>query len=108
MKTTDVIPFLQEKTIQWGKSASDYTQAVLDAGKELWKTYFSMEDEYQVRERLKLNRPDVGWYQIRMALQARNDSGIGQPTDFTPFKTAYQTLTDKLSPEVYRKGFLKS
>lgn len=31
MKSTDVIPFLEKKTIKWGKSASSYTQEALDA-----------------------------------------------------------------------------
>ena len=31
MKSTDVIPFLEKKTIKWGKSASKYTQEALDA-----------------------------------------------------------------------------
>lgn len=31
MKSEDVIPFLEKKTIKWGKSASSYTQEALDA-----------------------------------------------------------------------------
>src|SRR4051812_8647035 len=31
MKSADVIPFLEKKTIKWGKRASDYTQDALDA-----------------------------------------------------------------------------
>jgi len=31
MKTADAIPFLEKKTIKWGKSASGYTQEALDA-----------------------------------------------------------------------------
>ncbi|RYE45871.1 MAG: hypothetical protein EOP48_21990, partial [Sphingobacteriales bacterium] len=31
MKSSDVIPFLEKKTIKWGKSASHYTQDALDA-----------------------------------------------------------------------------
>lgn len=31
MKSADVIPFLDKKTIKWGKSASSYTQEALDA-----------------------------------------------------------------------------
>ncbi|MDE5820979.1 MAG: hypothetical protein K2H63_00660 [Paramuribaculum sp.] len=89
-------------------SFSAEATAVLDAGRELWKVYFSMEDEYQVRDQLKLNRPDVGWYQIRKALEARNENGSGKPSDFTPFKNAYDNLTQKLRPEVFRKGFLKN
>src|ERR1700751_1575405 len=31
MKSADVIPFLEKKTIKWGKNASSYTQEALDA-----------------------------------------------------------------------------
>ena len=31
MKTADVIPFLEKKTIKWGKSASSYTPEALEA-----------------------------------------------------------------------------
>ena len=31
MKSEDVLPFLEKKTIKWGKSASSYTQEALDA-----------------------------------------------------------------------------
>ena len=61
-----------------------------------------------VRDELKLNRADVGWYQIRKALQARNASGDFIPVNFKPFEEAYKTLTEKLQPMVYELGFLKS
>ena len=89
------------------KEFSDEAQRVLDCGRELWKAYFSMEDEYQIRERYKLNRPDVGWYQVRNALSDRNDTGSYRKVDFAGFEQAYKELTDKLRPEVFGKGFLK-
>ena len=58
-----------------------------------------MRDEY------KLNRPDVDWYQIRNALKARNKSGDTAPVNFVPFEQAYQTLTEKLQPQVFSLGF---
>jgi hypothetical protein len=39
-----------------------------------------------VRDELKLNRADVGWYQIRKALQARNASGDFAPVNFNLLK----------------------
>lgn len=60
-----------------------------------------------VRDELKLNRPDVGWYQIRKALQARNSSGDFVPVSFKPFEIAYKALTEKLQPMVYELGFLR-
>ena len=60
-----------------------------------------------VRDELKLNRPDVGWYQIRKALQTRNSSGDFVPVSFKPFEIAYKALTEKLQPMVYELGFLR-
>lgn len=81
--------------------------AVLDTGRELWRAYFTQTDERSVRDELKLNRADVGWYQIRKALQARNKNSDSIPTDFTIFESAYAKLTDKLRPLVYEYGFLR-
>jgi hypothetical protein len=38
----------------------------------------------------------MGWYQIRMALQARNASGDFPPVSFRSFEDAYKALTEKL------------
>jgi len=86
---------------------SPQAQAVLDAGRVLWRAYFAHTDPRAVRDEFKLNRPDVGWYQIRNALAKRNSSGDTAPVDFAPFETAYQTLTDKLQPQVFSLGFLR-
>ncbi len=91
-----------------GKKFSSEAQAVLNEGKKLWQSYFAHTDMRSVRDELKLNRPDVGWYQIRKALQARNSSGDFPPVSFKPFEDAYKALTEKLQPEVYRLGFLKN
>jgi hypothetical protein len=40
MKTVDVLPLLQKKTIEWGKSASGYTQEALDEVSSYIGTYF--------------------------------------------------------------------
>jgi hypothetical protein len=89
------------------KELSPEAQAVLDAGRTLWKVYFSETDVHVVREEFKLNRPDVGWYQIRNALGARNKSGDYQPISFELFEEAYKALGDKLRPQVYELGFLR-
>ena len=81
--------------------------AVLDAGRELWQAYFAYTDERSVREEFKLNRADVGWYQIRNALKKRNETGDALPVDFTKFSDAYEVLSTKLRPLVYEYGFLK-
>jgi hypothetical protein len=82
-------------------------QVVVAEGKKLWQAYFSQTDEHGVRESLKLNRADVGWYQIRKALEARNSNGFSQPVSFEAFKTAYEALGDKLRPQVYELGFMR-
>ncbi|MBW8360084.1 MAG: hypothetical protein K0M63_09840 [Weeksellaceae bacterium] len=89
------------------KTFSEEAKAVLEEGKILWKAYFDHTDVRTVRDELKLNRPDVGWYQIRKALQARNASGDFPPVTFTHFALAYQALSEKLQPMVYELGFLK-
>ncbi len=74
---------------------------------QIWQAYFSSTDVRAVRDELKLNRPDVGWYQIRDALKKRNESGDFAPVYFKPFEEAYKTLSEKLQPMVYELGFLK-
>ena len=59
-------------------------------GAALWQAYFAHTDVRTVRDEYKLNRPDVGWYQIRNALKARNASGDTAPVNFGPFEPAYQ------------------
>jgi hypothetical protein len=89
------------------KKLSPAAQAVLDAGRTLWQAYFAHTDVRTVRDEFKLNRPDVGWYQVRNALKARNASGDTAPVNFAPFEQAYQALTEKLRPQVFSLGFLR-
>jgi hypothetical protein len=97
-----MVQYLKDKIL------SKESQDVLAEGKKLWQAYFTHTDVHTVRNELKLNRPDVGWYQIRKALQARNASGDFAPVSFKPFEEAYKALTEKLQPMVYALGFLKS
>ena len=90
------------------KSLSNEADQVLMAGKILWQAYFAHTDVRTVRDDLKLNRCDVGWYQIRKALQARNVSGDYTPVSFKPFEAVYIALTEKLQPQVYELGFLRN
>ena len=84
------------------------TQASIAAfAKKIWQAYFSQTDVHTLRKELKLNRADVGWYQVRKALEARNASGDYLPVSFKPFQEAYKVLTEKLQPMVYELGFLK-
>ncbi len=97
-----MVQYLSDKTL------SAEAKEVLAQGKLLWQAYFSRTDNHSVRDELKLNRPDVGWYQIRKALEKRNDNGDGPTISFDNFKAAYSELTDKLKPQVYELGFLKA
>lgn len=90
-----------------GKTFSVEAKAVLDEGRKIWEAYFKQSFNHKIREEFKLNRSDVGWYQIRMALKAQNESGNSVPVKFTAFETAYQNLSEKLRPQVYQYGFLK-
>lgn len=90
------------------KQLSLEAQSVMEKGKKLWQAYFSHTDVRAVRDELKLNRPDVGWYQIRKDLEARNESGDFTPVSFKAFQEVYKTLTEKLQPMVYQLGFLKN
>lgn len=86
---------------------SEEVQAVLDAGRVLWQAYFAYTDAHTIRDELKLNRPDVGRYQIRNALKKRNESGDVAPVSFAEFKVAYKALTEKIRPQVWELGFLR-
>lgn len=89
------------------KEFSPEAQKVLNEGKRLWIKYFKQKDNHTIKEEYKLNRTDVGWYQIRNALKARNTNGEGIPTSFISFENSYKDLSDKLRPMVYELGFLK-
>jgi hypothetical protein len=89
------------------KTFSADALAVLDGGRALWQSYFAHTDSRTLRDQLKLNRPDVGWFQVRTALAARNASGDTAPVNFSLFELAYQALTEKLQPQVFSLGFLR-
>lgn len=90
-----------------GKTLSSEAVAVLDCGREIWKSYFSYVDIRAVREAYKLNRPDVGWYQVRKALRERAKSSHNVPVSFASFESSYKELSEKLRMNVYELGFLR-
>lgn len=110
------IPFTESEVAANGRFESDFmvryidgmefspeAQAVLDEGRKLWTKYHATTFPKRIREDLKLNRDDAGWYQVRRALEAYGDTVL---TDFDPFKAAYAKLTEKLRPMVFELGFL--
>ena len=86
-----------------GMAFSPEAKAVLAEGRNLWRRYHAIGFPRKIRDELKLNRTDAGWYQIRKALEAYSDT---QLTDFEPFKAAYAALSAKLRPLVFEIGFL--
>ena len=96
-----MVNFLKHRTF------STESKALLREGKRLWKAYFLHTDARGVREEFKLNRPDVGWFQVRKTLERRNEIGTNSSVNFTAFENAYQDLTEKLQPQVFSYGFLK-
>jgi hypothetical protein len=110
------IPFTEAEVGASGRFQSDFmvrymagmvfsveAQAVLDAGRTLWARYHAASFPRKIREELKLNLPDAGWYQVRRALEAHGDIEL---TDFDPLKATYAALGTKLRPLVYELGFL--
>lgn len=91
-----------------GKTFSKEAQTVLDEGKKIWKKYFETDFNHKIRDKYKLNRADVGWYQIRFAIKDYNTLGENIPISFDDFEKAYLELTEKLRPQVYEYGFLKN
>ena len=88
-----------------GMAFSPKAQAVLDEGRKLWTRFHAIDFPHKIRDELKLNRADAGWYQIRKALEQYGDTEL---TDFDSFKTAYAALGNSLRPMVFELGFLPS
>ncbi len=89
------------------KKFSPEARRAMDEGRKLWQAYFAQRDTHTVREEYKLNRADVGWYQIRNALKSRNEISDYPPVSFVNFEESYRALTEKLRPMVYELGFLR-
>ena len=68
----------------------------------LYQIYFKETDSFSVRNQLQINRPDVGWYQVRNALKMREI-----PTDFDYFNQAYISLTEKIKVNIETYQFLE-
>lgn len=114
--TNHFVPFTEAEMGASGRFESDFmvryiagmafspeAQAVLDEGRALFRRFHATHFPRRIRDEFKLGRPDAGWYQVRRALQAYDDTEL---TDFAPFNAAYATLSAKLRPMVYSLGFL--
>jgi len=112
------IPYTEQEVGASGRFESDFmssyivdlklspeARAVLNEGRKLWKQFHGTQFEKKIRDEFKLNRPDVGWYQIRRAFEANADN---EAVDFEPFKEIYAALSAKLRPQVFEYGFLRA
>ncbi|MCR5080922.1 MAG: hypothetical protein K6B17_06235 [Treponema sp.] len=97
-----MVQYMQNKTF------SAEALNVLEEGKKIWRKYFELDLNHAIRDELKLNRADVGWYQIRQAIKRYNENGENVPVKFDDFEKAYDELSEKLHPQVYEYGFLKA
>jgi hypothetical protein len=88
------------------KKLSVEAEALLEEGRKLWSAYFQHVDSHSVRAEWRLERPDVGWYQIRNVLKLRNASTDYQPVSFASLDRAHDALGDKIRPDVYTHRFL--
>lgn len=85
------------------QALSSDAKSVLDEGRKLWTQYHASSFGRSIRDQYKLNRADVGWYQIRNALE---ENRLNETVDFEPLKEVYRALGSKLLPLVYEYGFL--
>lgn len=91
-----------------GKTFTQESQAVYDEGLKLWKLYFEYKDEHSLRNELHLHRSDVGWYQIRKALEKRKESGLSmQAIDFKAFSSVFEILKEKIRNQAIVLGFVR-
>jgi hypothetical protein len=92
-----------------GKQLSVEAQAVLDAGRELWKYY---------HEKIKTNKTasvNASFYDIREFFQRRKESGTMNTKSedeaynalIKTLREKQKTLAAKIEPKVYEYGFLK-
>jgi hypothetical protein len=88
------------------KKLSAEAMALLEEGRKLWSAFFEHVDSHAVRAEWRLERADVGWYQIRNVLKLRNASDDYPPVSFAAFSTAFEALGDKIRPDVYTHKFL--
>ncbi len=95
-----MVQYLKDKIL------SPEAEMVMEEGRILWQTYFSKKYSPKIRDQYKLNRPDVGWYQIRQAMKAYNKERDTGQVRTTGFNESYQILSHKLRPMVFDLGFL--
>ena len=84
---------------------SEEAQAVMDAGRELWRYYHAQPDA----------NPNAALYDIRLYFQGKNEKGKMNNSSndasytqlITTLRENLKTLAQKIEPKVYEYGFLK-
>jgi len=87
---------------QWlaGKVLTEEAKALLDAGVEVYKTFFREPGGVGV-SKSKISTWDVGWIQAKWALEA-NGRGANE---IKTHASAFKALSAKLLPQLYSYGF---
>lgn len=104
-QTADLFSCVQQESRKTALAFSAEAQAVLDAGRKLWKYY-------QAQPKCNVN---ASLYDIREYFQGRNDNGkMNNRSENETYnelignlRTALKTLAKKIEPKVYEYGFLK-
>lgn len=90
------------------KNYSEEAKVVLEEDKKICQAYSAISFSHHIREKFKLERSNVGYYQIRQSLKMLTKIGdLAKPFDFSSFEEAYAVLTEKCISQVYKAGFLK-
>lgn len=94
--------FMQEFITEHLENLSVEAKNVLKEAKQLYLSYYSENDSHYIRDKLKINRNDIGWYQLRNALKQRE-----LPPNFENFNKSYSALTNKITSHIEFYGFLE-
>ncbi len=93
---------MQEFITEHLENLSVEAKNVLKEAKQLYLSYYSENDSHYIRDKLKINRNDIGWYQLRNALKQRE-----LPPNFENFNKSYSALTNKITSHIEFYGFLE-
>jgi len=91
---------------------SKEARKVLSDGRKVWSAYFEAVDKKQIpkatRDAYKLNRSDVGWYQVRNTLDSLANNGTSVSGRAIDMEISYKALSRKIEPSIYTAGILRA
>ena len=93
-----------------GAILSKEAEAVVEAAKKIYACYYKEYAKLNTNK-FKLgdcntSRWDVGWYQVQQSLRDKTIFIDGVDRLFEEFKVCYNVLSEKLRPDIYKRGFL--